>query len=79
MCHGLSDPKYAWDAVQIVAQAIAKAGAKPEKLRDAIEGTKGYVGISGIYNMSPMDHCGLRLDSMVLVQIEDGKWKLLAY
>lgn len=70
---------YAWDAVQIVAQAIAKAGAKPEKLRDAIESTKNYIGISGIYTMSPEDHCGLSLDSMVLVTIEDGKWKLLEY
>lgn len=70
---------YAWDAVQIVAKAIEKAGTEPEKLRDAIEGTKNYVGISGIYNMSPKDHCGLGLDSMVLVTIEDGMWKLLEY
>ncbi len=70
---------YAWDAVQIAAQAIARAGTESEKLRDAIEGTKDYVGISGIYNMSPEDHCGLGLDSMVLVTIEDGNWKLLEY
>jgi branched-chain amino acid transport system substrate-binding protein len=70
---------YAWDAVQIVAKAIEKAGIEPEKLRDAIENTKDYVGISGIYNMSAKDHCGLALDSMVLITIEDGKWKLLEY
>ncbi|MGA1844197.1 MAG: ABC transporter substrate-binding protein [bacterium] len=70
---------YAWDAVQIVAKAIEKAGTEPEKLRDAIENTKGYVGVSGIYTMSPTDHSGLGLDSMVLVTIENGQWKLLEY
>ncbi|MGA1796953.1 MAG: ABC transporter substrate-binding protein [bacterium] len=68
---------YAWDAVQIVAKAIEKAGTEPEKLRDAIENTKAYVGVSGIYTMSPTDHSGLGLDSMVLVTIENGQWKLL--
>ncbi|MBN2374642.1 ABC transporter substrate-binding protein [bacterium] len=70
---------YAWDAVQIVAQAIEKAGTESEKLRSAIESTKNYVGVSGIYTMSPEDHCGLALDSMVLVKIENGQWKLLEY
>jgi len=70
---------YAWDAVQIVAQAIERAGTEPEKLRDAIENTKGYVGVSGIYTMSPTDHSGLGLDSLVLVTIENGQWKLLEY
>jgi branched-chain amino acid transport system substrate-binding protein len=68
---------YAWDAIYMVANALKKAGTNNEKLRDAIEGTKGYVGISGIYNMTPEDHNGLGLDSMVLVQIEKGQWKML--
>ena len=31
---------------------LKKAGTNPETLRNAIENTKGYVGVSGIYNMS---------------------------
>jgi branched-chain amino acid transport system substrate-binding protein len=68
---------YAWDAIYMVANAMKKAGTDNEKLRDAIEGTKGYVGVSGIYNITPEDHNGLGLDSMVLVQIEKGQWKML--
>jgi branched-chain amino acid transport system substrate-binding protein len=68
---------YAWDAIYMVANAMKKAGTDNEKLRDAIEATKGYVGVSGIYNITPQDHNGLGLDSMVLVQIEKGQWKML--
>ncbi len=68
---------YAWDAVYIVANAMKKAGTDPEKLRDAIEQTRGYVGISGIYNLTPEDHNGLGTDSMIIVRIQDGNWKLV--
>lgn len=68
---------YAWDAIYMVANAMKKAGIQNEKLRDAIENTKGYVGVSGIYTLTPEDHNGLGTDSMVLVQIRDGQWKLL--
>ncbi len=70
---------YAWDAFMIVANAIKKAGTDPERLRDAIENTRNYVGISGIYNMSSQDHCGLGLDSLVMVTVEDGRWKIIDY
>jgi branched-chain amino acid transport system substrate-binding protein len=68
---------YAWDAIYVVADAMKKAGVEPEKLRDAIEQTKGYVGISGIYNLTPEDHNGLGTDSMIMVRVKDGKWELL--
>ena len=44
---------------------------------DAIEKTKGYVGVSGIYNMTPEDHCGLGVDSMVMITVKNGKFTLL--
>ena len=69
---------YAWDAFMIVAEAIKRAGTtQPVLLREAIERTSGYVGVSGIYNMFPDDHCGLGLDSLVMVTVEDGQWKLI--
>jgi branched-chain amino acid transport system substrate-binding protein len=67
---------YAWDAINIVANAMKKAGTDPKALRAAIEGTKGYVGVSGVYNLTPEDHNGLDVDSMVIVQVKDGKFVL---
>lgn len=65
---------YAWDAINIVANAMKKVGTNPDKLRAAIEATKGYVGVSGIYNITPEDHNGLGTDSMIIVKIIKGKW-----
>jgi branched-chain amino acid transport system substrate-binding protein len=67
---------YAWDAISIVANAMRKAGTDPKALRTAIENTRGYVGVSGIYNLSPTDHNGLDPDSMVIIQVKDGKFVL---
>ena len=66
---------YAWDAIMIVADGMKKAGTDPKKLRDAIEKTKGYVGVSGIYNITEEDHNGLAEDSMVILEVKDGKFK----
>ncbi|MCX5873587.1 MAG: ABC transporter substrate-binding protein [Deltaproteobacteria bacterium] len=68
---------YAWDAIYVVADAMKKAGTDPAKLRDAIEQTKNHVGVSGIYNLTAEDHNGLGTDSMILVKVENGKWKLV--
>jgi branched-chain amino acid transport system substrate-binding protein len=68
---------YAWDAIYIVANAMKKVGTNNVMLRDAIEQTKNYVGISGIYNISPKDHNGLDTDSMVMVMIWKGGWHLV--
>jgi len=68
---------YAWDAIYIMANAMKKVGTDSEKLREAIENTKGYIGVSGIYNITPEDHNGLGTDSMVMVQISKGQWKLV--
>jgi branched-chain amino acid transport system substrate-binding protein len=69
---------YAWDAMQLLAQGLKKSGGKGgADLAKGIEGVKGYIGVSGIYNMSAEDHCGLTVDSMVMVQVKNGKWTLL--
>ena len=70
---------YAWDALNILARALKKAGPDREALRNAIEQTKGYVGISGVYNITPQDHNGLGVDSMIIVKIVNGQWKLADY
>ncbi len=68
---------YAWDAIYIIANAMKQVGTDREKLRDAIEKTDNYVGVSGIYNITPRDHNGLGTDSMVMVMVWNGEWKLV--
>jgi len=65
---------YAWDAIMIIANAIEKVGTDPGALRAEIENTKNYVGISGTYNITPEDHNGLDVSSMVMVQVKNGKF-----
>ncbi len=67
---------YAWDAITIVGNALKKAGTDGKALRAAIEETKGYVGISGVYSLTAEDHNGLGVDSLVMVQVKDGKFVL---
>jgi len=65
------------DAIMIIAQGLKKVGsADPVKLRDAIIGMKGFVGMQGIYNFSPTDHHGTSLEGMILLTVRDGKWEV---
>ena len=68
---------YAWDAIMILANAMRQVGTDRDALRTAIEQTRGYVGISGIYNLTAQDHNGLGPDSLVIVQVVEGGWKLI--
>ena len=68
---------YAADAFNLAVNAIAKAGPDREAIRDELEETTGFVGVSGVFNITPEDHNGLNADSMVLVEIRNGKWQLL--
>lgn len=78
---GKGDPDtfggHAWDAAQLVLAAMRKVGDDPARLRAEIERTKKFVGISGVFNMSPQDHNGLSKDAFVMVTIRNGKWVLL--
>ena len=68
---------YGADAAFIVVEVLKKAGDNPSAIRDGIENIKGYVGLSGIYNMSPTDHNGLSLDDVVLIKVQNGKFRLV--
>ena len=68
---------YGADAAFIVVDVIKRVGPDRSKIRDGIENTRGYVGISGIYNISPQDHNGLSMKDIVMVKATKGGWKLL--
>jgi branched-chain amino acid transport system substrate-binding protein len=67
---------HAADAIQLVAQALRKVGPDKAKIRNTIEGTKGFVGIGGVFNFTPEDHNGLSKSAFALVTIKNGKWCL---
>ncbi len=69
---------HAYDALFIAAGAIERAGSlDKEAVRSEIEKTKDFVGVDGIFTMSPEDHLGLDRDSFVMVEVKDGGWRLL--
>ncbi len=67
---------YAYDAQNMLDQALMKAGRDQAKIRDALEGIKNFPGVSGVFNMSPEDHNGLTPDAFVMVKIEKGQFTL---
>ncbi|HET9596238.1 MAG TPA: ABC transporter substrate-binding protein [Anaeromyxobacteraceae bacterium] len=70
---------YAHDAFLILKNAIEKTGGTdPEKVRAAIETTKGLVGASGTFNFSPVDHNGLDLDAFEMLTVKNGHFTPLA-
>jgi branched-chain amino acid transport system substrate-binding protein len=67
---------HAWDAVQLVVRAMERAGSDRPGIRSAIESTRNFVGISGVFDMSASDHNGLDRRAASMIQIVDGQWKL---
>ena len=69
---------YAYDTLAVVVDALKRTegDTDPVKLRDAIEQTKGLIGIGGTFNYSPTDHNGLTEKDLVMYRIEGGAWKV---
>lgn len=66
------------DALAIAVDAIKRAGSTDRaKVRDAIEATRGLVGLNGIFNMSPTDHNGLKTDSLRIIEVRNGRFELV--
>jgi branched-chain amino acid transport system substrate-binding protein len=64
----------AYDAVQIVVAALQKAGPDKEKIRDAIEKTRNFIGASGVYNFSPAKHSPDLEGSIMMYKVANRKW-----
>ncbi|MCI3208679.1 MULTISPECIES: ABC transporter substrate-binding protein [Pandoraea] len=66
---------YAYDGLMMAADAIKRAGSTDKaKVRDALEQTKNFVGVSGVYTMSPTDHMGLNSSAFRMVEIRGGRF-----
>lgn len=76
---------YSYDAYLILDKAVADAvkKAKPgtpefrQALRDSVESVKDVFGTHAVYNMTPSDHTGVDDRARVMVQVKDGKWRLV--
>jgi len=57
----------------------AQPGTKEfkQELRDALENTRELPVSHGLVNMTANDHLGLDQRSRVMVQVVDGKWRLV--
>ncbi|HJV61493.1 MAG TPA: ABC transporter substrate-binding protein [Albitalea sp.] len=69
---------HAYDGLMLAVQAMKKAGSTDKaKVRDALEGTRSYVGTGGVVNMSASDHMGLDLTAFRMLEIKNGNWSLV--
>jgi len=68
---------HAWDALEMVAKALANVGDDKAKIRDYLENNiKGFVGQHGVFNYSASDHNGLTKQAFNMVVVKDGDWAL---
>ena len=77
---------YAFDGWLVLLDAAKRAlatGAKPgtpefrQAVRDAMVTTKDLIGTHAVYNFKPGSAAGVDNRARVLVQLVDGKWKLV--
>jgi branched-chain amino acid transport system substrate-binding protein len=76
---------HAWDAIWLAYRAAEAAAARtsPDDLvnfraaiRDELEKMKEFVGISGVFSMSPDDHNGLDKRAVIVYEVVNGQWHL---
>jgi len=67
---------YAYDAFQMIAEALKKGATTAEQIRTDIEQLKKLVGVSGVFTMSATNHNGLDLSAFEMVRIVKGDWEM---
>ncbi|UCE81866.1 MAG: ABC transporter substrate-binding protein [Deltaproteobacteria bacterium] len=67
---------HAWDALNLVIDALRQVGPDSAKIRDYLENRKNFVGQHGVFNFSPTDHNGLTKEAFEMVVVKDGDWAL---
>lgn len=66
---------HGWDAIMMAVEALGACGEDRACIRDYVETEiRDFVGISGVFNMSPDDHMGLDTDALVVIEIQDDDW-----
>lgn len=65
---------HGYDAITILAAAIAEGGNDRDKVRTAIENLKNFAGTGGVFSFSAEDHNGLDIDAFQMMTVKDGKF-----
>src|SRR3990167_2833142 len=66
---------HAWDGLMLAVEAMKNARSTDKaKVRDALESIRDFVGIDGIFNMTPSDHMGLDLTYFRMIEVKNGTW-----
>ncbi|HLS66132.1 MAG TPA: ABC transporter substrate-binding protein, partial [Pseudogracilibacillus sp.] len=69
---------YGYDGLMLVVEALENGATDREAIRDYLENEiVDWIGTTGTFNMSPEDHNGLDVDSLVMAHVKDGKWQYL--
>lgn len=79
-------PGFAWDGFLLAQAAIPVALKKAQPgtpefraaLNDALENSKAVVTTSGPVTLTPQDHTGFTPESLVMIQVKDGRWTNLS-
>ena len=66
---------HAWDGLMLAVEAMKKARSTDKaKVRDALESIRDFIGIDGVFNMTPTDHMGLDLTYFRMIEVKKGNW-----
>lgn len=66
----------AWDAVNLVVMALERSGTARAALRDALELTADYPGVTGLETFGPRRHDGLDRRAFVVARSDGRRWRL---
>ena len=66
---------FAADAVDLIADAVARVGGNRERIRDILE-TSQTAGLSGSIRLTPDNHSGLMPQSLTLLVVRSGRWRI---
>jgi branched-chain amino acid transport system substrate-binding protein len=68
---------YAYDALMLAIAAIERVGTLNfEQIRRSLQLTRQHVGVTGIYDDSPGDIFSLRPETLLMLEVRDGAWRL---
>ncbi|MFB9363104.1 ABC transporter substrate-binding protein [Actinoplanes nipponensis] len=68
---------FAADAVELIADAVARVGGDRQRIRDVLE-TSQTDGLAGPIRLTPDNHSGLMPQALTLLVARSGRWRLLS-
>jgi branched-chain amino acid transport system substrate-binding protein len=68
---------YAYDALMLAIEAIERVDTlNSEEVGRSLGLTRHYVGVTGIYEDSPSDQFSLNPETLRMIEVRDGAWRL---